>query len=720
MTAIPAVRPTGAHRGRRAANRRPGLPEDAARWERPALAAVLVVATVLYSWGIGHAALHPFYGAAIRSMSSGWRAFFFGGLDASGAMSIDKLPGAFWPDAISVWIFGPHTWAAALPQVVEGVLTVWLLHRIVRAWAGPFAALTAALVLTLTPVTVVLTRATIPDTALTLLLVAAAGALQKAVRTERLLPLVTCGVWVGLAFQTKMLQAWLVLPVFAAVYQLAAPGTALRRALRVLLGGAVALTVSCLWALIAWATPAGSRPYLDGTTDNNPFALVFGYNGLSRFSSDSTAFGAVAGTATSRTTGNTGWDMLINNTVGPQVAWFLPLAVLAAVLGVVWRTGRPRTDLLRAGFLLWGGWLAMHTLVFSVSNGNHAYYTAVIAPALAALAGGGLALFRSEYEAAHEPEHEPEQGGDHEPELGQERGPEHGQERGPELGQERGPEHGQEPEPEREPVPWSPYLWAQAAQPWSPQVPVAESEHGAAPAPAPVRGSRRHLALPAAIALTTVWALVLDWPTRFVSWLLPVAVMLALCAVVGLWSRGPRTSPRMVHAALAAGIAATLVVPAGWAFSSLDPLYAGAAASPMTGPVGNSYHEHQHRAPRRVGLGRPSARDTALLDYLSAHRDGEKYLLATQAAYTAEPLLRAKTEPILVMGGFTGDTPFPTAQQFGSLVAAHQVRYALLTTQRPTSATTTWVKSHCKRVPPTAYGRRADGSFSLYDCRPRK
>ncbi|MFJ5308923.1 ArnT family glycosyltransferase [Streptomyces sp. NPDC088350] len=691
MTAISAARPTGAHRGRRAANRRSGPPEDAPRWERPALAAVLAVATVLYSWGIGHAALHPFYGAAIRSMAGGWRAFFFGGLDTSGSISIDKLPGAFWPDAVSVWLFGPHTWAAALPQVVEGVLTVWLLHRIVRAWAGPLAALIAALTLTLTPVTVVLNRATIPDTALTLLLVAAAGALQKAVRTERLLPLITCGIWVGLAFQAKMLQAWLVLPVFAAVYQVVAPGTPLKRALRFLLGGAVALAVSCSWVLIAWVTPVAGRPYLDGTSDNDPFALVFGYNGLSRFSSDSTAFGAVAGTANSRTTGNTGWNMLINHTVGPQIAWFLPLAVLAAVLGVLWRTGQPRTDMPRTGFLIWGGWLAVHAVVFSASNGNHAYYMAVIAPALAALTGGGLALFRSEYESAHNPKAEPQ----HEPE------------------QEPEPEH----EPEHQPEPWSPYMSAHEAEPWSAQVLAPESKDG----PKDKSGGRRHRALPAAIVLTLVWALVLDWPTRFVSWLLPIAVMLALCGVVGLWSRGPRTSPRKVQSALAAGIAATLVVPAGWALSSLDPLYAGASTAPIAGPVGNAYYAavRAHHAPRRIGLDRPSARDTALLDYLTTHRHGEKYLVATQTAYSAEPLLRAKSEPVLVMGGFTGNTPFPTTEQLGSLVTTRQLRYALLTTQRPTNATTTWVKSHCTRIPPTAYGRHAGGSFTLYDCRPQ-
>ncbi|MFF1810645.1 ArnT family glycosyltransferase [Streptomyces sp. NPDC058251] len=630
MATIPTDQTTGSHSGHRTSHRRGSRPEAPASWERPALAAVLVVAALLYGWGIGHAAIHPYYGSAIRSMAASWRAFFFGGLDPSGSITLDKLPGAFWPEAISVWIFGPSTWAAALPQVVEGVLTVWLLHRIVRTWAGPFAALIAALTLTFTPITVVLNRATIPDTALTLLLVAAAGALQKAVRTGRLLPLMTCGVWGGLAFQTKMLQAWLVLPVFAVVYQVAASGLPLRRALRLLLSGAVALAVSCSWALLAWATPAADRPYVDGTSNNNPFSLVFGYNGLSRFSDDDTAFGAISGTAASRTSGNTGWGMLVNHTVGPQIAWFLPLAALAAVVALVWRAREPRTDLLRAGFLLWGGWLAVHAVVFSVSNGNHPYYTAVLAPAIAALTGGGLALFRSEYEA----------------------------------------------------------------------------------------GGRRRVWLPSAILLTVVWALVLDVPTLFASWLLLLAVGLAMCGTLGLWISGSHTSRGMVQGSLAAGITATLLLPAGWAASSLDPLYAGASTSPTAGPVGKVYHNalHDRSALRRVGLDQPSDRDTSLLDYLTAHHHGEKYLLATQGAYPAERLLRAQSQPMLVMGGFTGKTPFPTADQLGSLVTTHQLRYVLLTPLRPTTPATTWVKSHCTRIRSGAYGWRTKGSFRLYDC----
>ncbi|MER6545790.1 hypothetical protein [Streptomyces sp. NPDC001250] len=418
--------------------------------------------------------------------------------------------------------------------------------------------------------------------------------------------------------------------MFAGMYQLAAPGTPLKRALRFLTGGVVALAVSCSWVLLAWLTPAADRPYLDGTSNNNPFSLVFGYNGMSRFSGDPTSFGAVAGTTASRTSGNTGWGMLVNHTVGPQIAWFLPLAVLAAVLGLVWQARAPRTDLLRAGFLLWGGWLTVHGVVFSVSNGNHAYYTAVIAPALAALTGGGLALFRSEYEGA----------------------------------------------------------------------------------------SRRRVALPSAIVLTVVWALVLDWQSGFVSWLLPLAVILAVGGALGLWIHGPRATHRLVLGSLAAGVVASLLIPVGRALSCLNPLYAGASTSPTAGPVGNVYHHavHHRSALRRVELDQPSARDTSLLDYFIANRHGEKYLLATQAAYPAERLLRAESQPMLVMGGFTGNTPFPTAQQLSTLVTTHQLRYALLTPRRPSTPAGTWVKSHCTRVRSGAYGWRTRGGFTLYDC----
>ena len=54
---------------------------------------------------------------------------------------------------------------------------------------------------------------------------------------------------------------------------------------------------------------------------------------------------------------------------------------------------RPRTDKVRAGLLLWGGWLIVNGVVFSYASGIiHPYYTVAIAPPIAALTGIGVML----------------------------------------------------------------------------------------------------------------------------------------------------------------------------------------------------------------------------------------------------------------------------------------------------------------------------------------
>ena len=57
----------------------------------------------------------------------------------------------------------------------------------------------------------------------------------------------------------------------------------------------------------------------------------------------------------------------------------------------LWVTRRaPRTDLRRVAYLLWGGWLVVTGLVFSLMAGIfHEYYTVALAPAVAALVGMG-------------------------------------------------------------------------------------------------------------------------------------------------------------------------------------------------------------------------------------------------------------------------------------------------------------------------------------------
>src|SRR6202044_3514697 len=241
-------------------------PADQPGWARPALLAIAVVAAVGYGWGMAGASVEPFYGAAARSMSQSWHDFIFGAFDPAGTVTVDKLPGALWMQALSLRVFGFHIWALILPQVIEGVLTILVLYRAVRRLAGPAAGLTAAAVLAVTPITVLLSRGNVSDSLLILLLVLAADATSAALLTGSLAHLLLAGLWVGLAFQAKMIQAWLALPALAAAYLLAAPAARLRtRCAHVALAGLVTAVVSLSWMTAVSLVPSQDRPYVDGS-----------------------------------------------------------------------------------------------------------------------------------------------------------------------------------------------------------------------------------------------------------------------------------------------------------------------------------------------------------------------------------------------------------------------------------------------------------------------
>ena len=148
---------------------------------RLALTAIAALAGLLYAWAMGQDTLEYYYAAADRSMSVSWHDFIFGAFDPAGTITVDKLPGALWFQALSVRAFGLHTWAIILPQVIEGILTVLVLYRAVTRLAGPAAGLIAALVLAVSPATVALDRENISDSLLVLLLVLAANAVSGAI-----------------------------------------------------------------------------------------------------------------------------------------------------------------------------------------------------------------------------------------------------------------------------------------------------------------------------------------------------------------------------------------------------------------------------------------------------------------------------------------------------------------------------------------------------------
>ena len=95
--------------------------------------------------------------------------------------------------------------------------------------------------------------------------------------------MLAAGTMIGFAFLAKMMQAFLVLPAFALVYLVAAPTTAAPADAGSCWPAALAVLVSAgWWVAIVALWPAGSRPIIDGSPDNNIFNLIFGYNGLGR------------------------------------------------------------------------------------------------------------------------------------------------------------------------------------------------------------------------------------------------------------------------------------------------------------------------------------------------------------------------------------------------------------------------------------------------------
>ncbi|RBQ06484.1 glycosyl transferase [Micromonospora sp. LHW51205] len=384
------------------------VPEEtrADRWARPALLGLLAATALLYLWGLGASGwANAFYSAAVQAGSQNWTAFFYGSSDAANSITVDKTPASLWLMALSVRIFGLSSWSILVPQALLGVASVGVLYATVRRWYGPAAGLLAGTVLALTPVATLMFRFNNPDALLVFLLVAAAYATVRAVETASTRWIVLTGVLVGFGFLTKMLQAFLVIPVFAVVYLLAAP-TGLGRRIRQLLLAGLAVVVSAgWWVAIVELVPASARPYVGGSQNNSILELTLGYNGLGRITGDEV--GSVGGGGGrpgggGPFSGQTGLLRMFDTEVGGQISWLLPAALILLVAGL-WLAGRaPRTDRTRAGLLLWGGWLLVTGLIFSFMSGIfHAYYTVALAPAVGALVGIGVtALWRARAGAA--------------------------------------------------------------------------------------------------------------------------------------------------------------------------------------------------------------------------------------------------------------------------------------------------------------------------------
>ena len=372
-----------------------GRAEDPA-WARPALIGLLVATAVAYLWNLTASGdANSFYAAAVQAGTKSWKAFFFGSLDSSNFITVDKPPASLWVMALSGRIFGFSSASMLVPQVLEGVLAVGLLTASVKRWFGAGAGLLAGAALAATPVAALMFRFNNPDALLVCLLVASAYCLVRALEKGSTRWMLGVGALIGFAFLAKMMQAFLVVPGFAFVYLVAAPVAARRRVSQLLAGGAAMLASAGWWVAIVALWPASSRPMIDGSSSNSILNLIVGYNGFGRLTGSGSGVGGGGGGGGGggNFSGTTGVLRLFNDVMGGQASWLLPAALLVLVAGLAWRLRAPRTDRTRAALMLWGGWLVVTGLVFSLSAGIiHTYYTVALAPAIAALVAIGATL----------------------------------------------------------------------------------------------------------------------------------------------------------------------------------------------------------------------------------------------------------------------------------------------------------------------------------------
>jgi 4-amino-4-deoxy-L-arabinose transferase-like glycosyltransferase len=589
----------------------------------PVRVAIFGMTALLYSWNLARVDMgNDFYAAAVKSGTMSWKAFFFGSLDPGSFITVDKPPASLWVMELSGRIFGFSSWSMLLPEALAGLATVMVLYHLVRRWMGEPAAVFASLALALTPVAVVIFRYNDPDAFLTLLLVLAAWACWRAIETGKTMGLVLSGALVGLAFLTKTLDAFIVVPALGLAYLWCGPPRLARR-IGQLGWAALALLVSSgWWVAIVELWPKSARPYIGGSTDNSELNLIFGYNGFARIfgSGGAGAGGGTTSGSSSAFGGGEGLLRMFDSELAGQISWLLPLAVAGIVAGL-WLTRRNhRTNGQRAGFVLWGGTLLMFLVVYDYAKGIfHPYYTVVMAPAIAALAGAGaVALWRLGHQSLR---------------------------------------------------------WA-----WVLPTAIVGTVVWADALLARTSGYDSWVG-PTVVVTGVVSALVLflcmvrPKGTRWfalVAGTIAAASVLAGPAAYSLTTLGTTTSaiatagPASAASGLGGGAGPGGGGGPGGTGSSgaLTTAHTGAGARASAGGGGGG-----------GGGGGASTVNESLVRYLEKHQGSTTYLVAVNGSQSAAPFILESGKAVIAMGGFGGSDPAPTLSEFKHLVATGKVHY---------------------------------------------
>jgi len=659
----------------------------------PALAilAIMILSATLHLWDISSIGdSNTYYTAAVESMTQSWHNFFYASAEPGGSVTVDKPPLGLQIETIFALVFGVSGFSTVLPNILAGVLSVPLLYHLVKKHFGTLAGIVAALVVAATPVVFAADRNNTQDGLLTFVLLLAAWAFIKAVETGRARWLFLGAIIIGLGFNIKMLQAYLPVPAFFALYFLGAKVGWFKKIGLTLAALAVMAAVSLSWALIVDSVPADERPFIGSSRDNTVMGLITGHNGTSRLfggrgpnqqtppsgpqagpafdgpdgfnpnASPDNPNGQVAsndgpqaqgGPMFSWETGAPGVFRFFQPPLAAEMSWLLPFALFSlVVIAFQSRLKLPVESGAHLGLLLWGGWLMTCVVFFSMVSGIfHSYYVVMLAPALGGVVGGGFGA-----------------------------------------------------------------LWQKQAE-------------GDALSASQSKGhARSGWWLTLGVAATVAFQIFLAWQYGVNAIWMPLAFVLVALAAILLFVSLFRSSNSLPRAAFSVLLIALMIVPLAWSVLTVadGPGANLPAAYGVSGnPGGPRPDDAKSAAPAQV---QRDATNDALLEFLQANTQGMKYLLAVPSSGMGARYVIATGRPVLYMGGFGGNDNVVSADDLAQMVANGELRYVLFGGgQGNKQEISSWLQSSCAVV--KEFSQQGAGQFQsqgpnqggqvLYDCR---
>lgn len=364
-----------------------------------------------FSWLGQEGFANLYYAAGVKSMMMNLHNFFFVSFDPNGFITIDKPPLGFWFQTLSATIFGFKGWSIILPQALGGVVSVYMIYAIVKKYHNEWAGLIAAFVLATTPIFVAASRNNTIDVLLVTTLLLSVLVFFPAAEKLNLKKLLITFFLIGIGFNIKSLEAFMVLPAFYITYFFTCQGQFKKKIIHLFIATMLLIITSFTWFVIVDSISPNARPYVGSSETNSEIQLATGYNGLGHFLGEggrlagqvrhpiTTPINTAAGNIKKQggEMGTPGLFRLFNHQMGGQISWLLPF-VLSGILVTIYQfCKKDLSEKLKMKVLFWSCWLIPQLIFFSIAEGAHRYYLVMMAPAIAVLMGISYTNFVSWY-----------------------------------------------------------------------------------------------------------------------------------------------------------------------------------------------------------------------------------------------------------------------------------------------------------------------------------